>query len=433
MKNSQTEIVSPQNQRTVKMQHSEKYLRKRKFFLVLPLLTIPFLTMAFWALGGGANTAQSNQSLAESGLNLALPDASLNDEKQQDKLSFYNKALEDSIKLRQEMLNDPFYRNGLDTMLIPVTNSRSPNSSKLNSSTYQSSGTMDSTEAKIYERIDALNRAIEQPSENNKSSQGISLNQSSGTGISSDVDRLENMMQLMNNREGDDPEIKQLGTMLDKILDIQHPERMKEKIREKSSKTKEMVFVVSKQPITGSISLLDTARKRIFEQTGFYGFEDHLPNEQNAIEAVVHENQSLVNGAVVKLRLLNDIYIGGTLIPKESFVFGVAQLNGERLQIETTTIRNGSSLFPVKLEVYDIDGLPGIYIPGAIARDVAKQSADNSLQLMELGTMDPSLKAQAVATGINATKNLLSKKVKLVKVTVKAGHKVLLKNKQFEQ
>jgi conjugative transposon TraM protein len=399
--------------------------------LVLPLLTIPFLTMAFWALGGGTDRTQSSQS-ADSGLNLELPDASLNDEKEQDKLSFYNKALADSIKLKQEMLNDPFYKSRLDTMPIPEKKLEASYGSKLNISPYHSSGTIDPTEAKIYERIDALNKAIQQPSENKKP-QAISLNQSTETNISSDVDRLENMMQVMNNREGDDPEIKQLGTMLDKILDIQHPERMKEKIKEKSTKNKEMAFVVSKQPITGSISLLDTSKKRIFEQIGFYGVEDNLPNEQNAIEAVVHESQSLVNGAIVKLRLLSDIYIAGTLIPKESFVFGVALLNGERLQIETTSIRNGNSLFPVKLEVYDMDGLPGIYIPGAITRDVAKQSADNSLQLMELGTMDPSLKAQAAAAGINATKNLLTKKVKLVKVTVKAGHKVLLKNKQFEQ
>ena len=195
-----------------------------------------------------------------------------------------------------------------------------------------------------------------------------------------------------------------------------------------------MVFAVSKQHGTGSISLLDTSKKSVSEQTSFYGIEqDDFGNRQNAIEAVVHESQSLVSGAVVKLRLLNDIYIAGRLIPKESFVFGITSLNGERLQIEITSIRTASSLFPVKLEVYDMDGLAGIYIPGAITRDVAKQSADNSLQLMELGTMNPSLKAQAAAAGINATKNLLSKKVKLVKVTVKAGYKVLLKDNRGEQ
>ena len=69
---------------------------------------------------------------------------------------------------------------------------------------------------------------------------------------------------------------------------------------------------------------------------------------------------------------------------KGNFVFGTAQLNDERLEINISSIRSGNNLFPVKLDVYDMDGLAGIYIPGAISRDVAKQSADNSLQLMEL-------------------------------------------------
>ena len=80
-----------------------------------------------------------------------------------------------------------------------------------------------------------------------------------------------------------------------------------------------------------------------------------------------------------------------------------------------------------------MDGLAGIYIPGAISRDVAKQSADNSLQLMELTTLDPSLKAQAAAAGINTVKSMLSKKVKQVKVMVKAGYRVLLRDKNINE
>jgi conjugative transposon TraM protein len=132
---------------------------------------------------------------------------------------------------------------------------------------------------------------------------------------------------------------------------------------------------------------------------------------------------------VIKLRLASDIYVAGKLITRESFAYGICSLNGERLNVAISWVRSDANIFPVKLEVYDMDGLPGIYIPGAITRDVAKQSADNSLQLVELSTMDPSLKAQATATGINAVKNLLSKKAKLVKVTVKAGYKVFLVGK----
>ena len=83
---------------------------------------------------------------------------------------------------------------------------------------------------------------------------------------------------------------------------------------------------------------------------------------------------------------------------------------------------------PVALQVYDMDGLTGIYIPGSISRDVAKESAEKSLQGIDITTIDPSVAAQVTGAGITAAKNLLSKKAKLVKVTLKAGYKILLKD-----
>ena len=239
----------------------------------------------------------------------------------------------------------------------------------------------------------------------------------------------------MNKTSSEDPEMNQLNGALEKILDIQHPQRVKDRLKEKSLQQKEVVFAVSKNSSDNNVSLLDTVKRKPLTGSGFYGIDDNPKDEENnnAIEAVVHDNQVLVNGAVIKLRLTTDIYINGTLICKDNFVFGIASLHDERLEIEVNSIRNNKSLFPVKLEVYDLDGLPGIYIPGAITRDVAKQSADNGLQLMELTSVDPSLKAQAAAAGISTVKSMLSRKVKQVKVMVKAGYKVLLKDKNIQQ
>lgn len=158
--------------------------------------------------------------------------------------------------------------------------------------------------------------------------------------------------------------------------------------------------------------------------------EVNEPHEEdnNAIEAVVHTNQILVNGAVIKLRLVKDVYVNGFLIPKGSFIYGLVTLNGERLEVDISSVKNGNAIFPVKLQVYDMDGLHGIYITGAITRDVAKQSADNATQSVALNSLDPSVSAQVAGAGIEAANTLLSKKIKLVKVEVKAGYRVLLKD-----
>ncbi len=104
----------------------------------------------------------------------------------------------------------------------------------------------------------------------------------------------------------------------------------------------------------------------------------------------------------MKLRLVNDVYIDGVLIPKGTFVFGTASLNGERLVINIKSIRYKNSLYPVDLSVLDIDGMDGIYIPGAITRDVARQSADHAVQNIGLTNLNPSIGVQAASAGIEA-------------------------------
>lgn len=419
--------------------HSVAYLRKRKMMLIMPVLIFPFVTMAFWALGGGGGN--NNNTTENTGLNLQLPDAVLPKEDNADKLSFYEEADFDSLKRAETLRNDPFYRdsaNILETVLTPVTeNIFAPSSpySNNNYSTY--SGNVSENEKRVNQKIDELNKQINRPDNSRLYSPGTSFApqpEPYTKQFSTDVDRLQDMMQTMSNNEDGDPEMEQLNGTLEKILDIQHPERVAKKLRERSLKDKDQVFIVSKTKEKNNVGILNAGKITQPSKNKFFSLEDDTTSfDQNAVEAVIHQTQVLVAGTVVKMRLVNDIYINGSLITKGSFVYGTAQLDDERLSINVNSIRNNNSLFPVKLEVYDLDGMAGIHIPGAISRDVAKQSADNGLQLMELSAMDPSLKAQATATGINAAKSLFSKKVKQVKVTVKAGYKILLRDKNNQE
>jgi conjugative transposon TraM protein len=423
----------------MKEKHSVKFLRQRKMMLALPVLIIPFVTMGFWALGGGQGQTKNNVADTNKGLNLQLPDANLKDDRNADKLSFYNEADADSLKRDELLRTDPYYKDSINsrrnTILSDTGNlvSTTPLYSGLNQSPYNK--TADANEQRIYQKINEINKQINQPDNVTQSnSNQLATNNNSNEQFSNEIDRLQDMMQQMNESPEADPEMQQLNGTLEKILDIQHPDRVKEKLKEKSLKNKEQVFIVTKQFVKNNISLLDTGKSKRNGENKFFGVEEDADSEeQNTVEAVVHQTQTLVNGAVVKMRLLNDIYLNGSLVKKGNFVFGVAKLNDERLEININSIRNNNSLFPVKLEVFDMDGISGIYIPGAISRDVAKQSTDNSLQLLELTSMDPSFKAQAAANGINAAKSLLSKKVKQEKVLVKAGYKVLLRDKSIQQ
>lgn len=376
-------------------------VKMKKMLLVLPILAVPFITMAFWALGGGKGTVKKTE---DKGLNLDLPDPKLKEDKNMDKLSFYDQADKDSMKMEEWMRNDPYFKKDTEPQ-VPneieeiTSTTASKYNPRLNTSLYDKPA--NNPEDQIMEKLkllqDQLNKPVETP-----------------VAPVADTD----FTPVINAPAEEDPDIRQLNGALDKILDIQHPERVKQR----SSKNKEAIYAVRRENVHDTLV------------TGFYSYSDEKELEdQNAIEAVIANNQSIVNGAVVKFRTCNDIYVKGKLVPVNTVVSGIASLEGERLTVEISSIRCGKDIYGVKLDVYDMDGLPGIYIPGTINRDVAKESLNSSLSLADMTAIDPSLKAQATATGIGALKSLISKKTKLVRVQLKAGYKVLFKNKTQDQ
>lgn len=421
---------------------SLKMLRQRKLLVVLPLLVLPFVTVMFWALGGGKMEAANTQAVEKKGFNIKLPDANLKEGLPLDKMNYYDQATLDSIKLDELIKKDPNYLS--QSFHVDSTDGRSDvtfrkGSTGLNTSVYR-----DPNEEKVHQKLEALQKVINtpvvSPVQNRDYTKYTKSNETSMH--SNDVDKLEQMMQSMNGQSGDqDPELQQLSGMLENILDIQHPDRVQEKLRKASEQQRGQVFSIGTRRHEDNISSLQstpvntTAFAGQSGHNGFYSLDEPASPDytQNAVEAVIHETQTIVNGSTVKLRLSNDIFINGIKIPKDNFLFGTASLKGERLAITINSLRYNNSLFSVDLSVYDIDGLSGIYIPGAINRDVAKASADRSMQTLGVASLDDSWGAQAAGAGIEAAKSLLSKKVKLVKVVVKAGYRVLLRDENQKQ
>src|SRR5688572_21926166 len=88
--------------------HSEKFIQQRKFLMVLPLLVTPFITMLFWALGGGKGTP-TQAAVASDYLNVSLPDAHFGKREVWDKLSLYEIAERDSARFNEARESDPYF------------------------------------------------------------------------------------------------------------------------------------------------------------------------------------------------------------------------------------------------------------------------------------------------------------------------------------
>ncbi|WP_144214112.1 conjugative transposon protein TraM [Flavobacterium anhuiense] len=412
---------------------SIKEAKKRKMLLALPILTLPFITFLFYTLGGGEMEAATAENEIKKGFNFKLPLPSFKEDSALDKMSYYEKASADSIKLQEQIKKDPNYSSQkvLESLKeFPELDFASESFSKKGTG-LNAASPRDRNEQKIYEKLQLLQKTISEPMPVKNYGQDMKEfeNYDSSDEIAGQIKNLEQMMSAMG-ETAPDPELQQLGGMLENILDIQHPSRVQERLRQNSEEKKGKVYSVNLKSKADNISSLQentVSGDNLKLNTFFTADEDFNQDQpQNALGAAVHETQTIVNGSVIKLRLTADITLQGRTIPKNTFLYGIGALKGERLEIKIENIQHHGSIFPVQLSVYDLDGIEGIYIPGAISRDAAKASADRSIQTLGLTGITDSWGAQAAGMGIEAAKSLMSKKVKLIKVAVKSGYQVLL-------
>ncbi|RYZ20660.1 MAG: conjugative transposon protein TraM, partial [Sphingobacteriales bacterium] len=226
---------------------------KRKILLVLPLLVMPFLALAFYAGGGGRDA--SDDVIARGGISTALPDANFKAQEPVDKMGFYAKGEKDTA--------------GISAMARKMG---------------FGSGAADDRTGEISAKLEALQREISlPPAEAGGGKNTASKN--TDNGMSADVDRLEMLMKAMKSDKGLDPEMEQMNAMLEKILDIQDPDRTQRKVDAK----------IHGEP---------------------------ADREFMAVPAEIATGGKVVQGATISLRLLDSVVLKNVTIPKGHEVFG---------------------------------------------------------------------------------------------------------------
>jgi conjugative transposon TraM protein len=158
-------------------------------------------------------------------------------------------------------------------------------------------------------------------------------------------------------------------------------------------------------------------------------------SRKNTISASVYGYQTVTDGQTVRLRLLESMAVDERIIPKNSIVVGSTKIQGERLCITITSIENGRMIIPVELSVYDTDGQEGIFIPNSMEVSAAKEVAANMGGSMGSSiSISSDAKAQLVSDVgkglIQGTSQYIAKKMRTIKVHLKAGYQVLLYQKE---
>lgn len=158
--------------------------------------------------------------------------------------------------------------------------------------------------------------------------------------------------------------------------------------------------------------------------------------EKNTIRICVHGDQTVLNGQSVRLRLLEPMRAGNTLLPRNTLVTGTGRIQGDRLGIGIVSLEYGGLIIPVELTVYDSDGQEGIYIPNSAEVSAAKEVAANLGQ--NLGTSisitnqsaGDQLLSELGKGAIQGVSQYVSKKLREEKVHLKSGYTLMLSQKK---
>jgi conjugative transposon TraM protein len=152
------------------------------------------------------------------------------------------------------------------------------------------------------------------------------------------------------------------------------------------------------------------------------GFNTVMPEQNDGmIKVIIDENLTGYVSSRIRLRLLDDIIAGHTLIRKGTYLYAlISGFTGQRVTLEVRSILYDGKLLPVKLNIYDLDGLAGLYVPESAFRDFTKDLGTNTIQGV---TIDGS------GTGSAASQFMMSTVDKVFESTSSAIAGMIRKNK----
>lgn len=193
---------------------------------------------------------------------------------------------------------------------------------------------------------------------------------------------------------------------------------------------REQVVSGLSQPMSDSVFIAEYSQER---NMGFHTAVGTTgQSEKNTIKACIHENQTITDGQAVRMRLLEPMRAGETIIPKNALVTGMGKIAGERLGISINSLEYKGLIIPVELTVIDSDGQEGIFIPGSMEVDAIKEIAANlggnlgttiNLNQQSAGNQ---LLTDLGKGAIQGTSQYIAKKMRTIKVHLKAGYNLML-------
>ncbi|MBB6131506.1 conjugative transposon protein TraM [Mucilaginibacter lappiensis] len=159
---------------------------------------------------------------------------------------------------------------------------------------------------------------------------------------------------------------------------------------------------------------------KVNDNSGFFN-TIQVDREKTFIKAIIDENLTGYLGSRIQIRLLDDITAGNNVIKKGTYLYGeISGFSEQRVNIGIRYILNGDKILPVKLEIYDMDGLPGLYVPASVFREFSKDLGVTMAQGQMLSSSgQESFSQSAIDKIFTSSTNVLANMIRKNKAKIK--------------
>ncbi len=151
------------------------------------------------------------------------------------------------------------------------------------------------------------------------------------------------------------------------------------------------------------------------------------------IEAIIDQDiKSGTLGARLRIRLLDDILIGNAMVRRGTYLYAlISGYEAQRVKLTISSVMINDRIFPIKLSIYDVDGMEGLYVPASAFREFSKELGGNTTGGMSLSMQQNSdalsqLYMSALQRMFTSTSQAVSKSIKKNKANIKYGTSVYL-------
>ena len=123
------------------------------------------------------------------------------------------------------------------------------------------------------------------------------------------------------------------------------------------------------------------------------------------------------------------------LIPEGSILKASGKFQGGRLLLKISTIEYNGNVQKVEIDIHDNDGQLGLNVPyspeqNAMTDILANMGQTSGTNIMMTQSAQQQIAADLTKGAVQGISGYFQKKIKLSKVTVKAGHQVFLISKK---